>query len=121
MLAAGIVRHHACGTPELSGQLTDSGNSEILNYASPIELLFSHDGSRLYLLCQSGEVRVFNGATYAWMKTIPVGHEPRGFSLSPEGSRLFVANSWDDTISVIDTRALAVVATWHVGMEPSGR
>ncbi len=98
---------------------TDAGNNQILNYASPIELLFSHDGSRLYLLCQSGEVRVFNGATYAWMKTIPVGHEPRGFSLSPDGSRLFVANSWDDTISVIDTRALAVVAAWHVGMEPS--
>ncbi len=96
-----------------------SGNEKILNYASPIELLFSRDGSRLYLLCQSGEVRVFNGATYAWMKTIPVGREPRGFSHSPDESRLFVANSWDDTISVIDTQELKVVATWHVGMEPS--
>ncbi|HUV96867.1 MAG TPA: hypothetical protein VMV98_05295 [Acidobacteriaceae bacterium] len=98
---------------------TGSGNNEILNYASPIELLFSHDGARLYLLCQSDEVRVFNGATYALIKTIPVGHDPRGFSLSPDESRLFVANSWDDTISVIDTRALQVVANWHVGMEPS--
>ncbi len=98
---------------------SDSGNNQILNYASPIEMLFSHSGSRLFLLCQSGEVRVFNAATYAWSKTISVGHEPRGFSLSPDGSRLFVANSWDDTISVIDTRALNVVATWHVGMEPS--
>ena len=98
---------------------TDSGNEQVLNYASPLELLFTRDGSRLYLLCQSGEVRVFNGTTYAWIKTIPVGHEPRGFALSPDESRLFVANSWDDTISVIDTRALKVVATWHVGMEPS--
>jgi len=97
----------------------NSGKGEILNYASPLEMLFSRDGSRLYLLCQSGEVRVFNGTTYARIKTIPVGHEPRGFSLSPDGSRLFVANSWDDTISVIDTRALEVAATWHVGMEPS--
>ncbi len=96
-----------------------SDNSEIFNYASPLELLFSRDGSRLYLLCQSGEVRVFNGKTYAWIQTIPVGHEPRGFSLSPDQSRLYVANSWDDTISVIDTQALKVVATWHVGMEPS--
>jgi YVTN family beta-propeller protein len=44
---------------------------------------------------------------------------PRGFSLSPSGDRLFVTNSWDDTLSVIDTGALAVVATWPVGAEPS--
>ena len=36
------------------------------------------------------------------------------------GDRLFVTNSWDDTLSVIDTRTLAVVATWSVGAEPSG-
>ena len=44
---------------------------------------------------------------------------PRGFSLSPKGDRLFVANSWDDTISVIDTKTLEVAATWPVGAEPS--
>ena len=32
---------------------------------------------------------------------------------------MFVANSWDDTISVIDTKALEVAATWSVGAEPS--
>ena len=52
-------------------------------------------------------------------KTIAVGKVPRGFSLSPDGSRLFVANSWDDTVSVIDTLSLEVVATWPVGAEPS--
>ena len=30
-----------------------------------------------------------------------------------------MTNSWDDTLSVIDTRTLAVVATWPVGAEPS--
>ncbi len=48
-----------------------------------------------------------------------MGHVPRGFSLSPDGARLFVTNSWDDTVSVIDTRTLAVMATWPVGAEPS--
>jgi YVTN family beta-propeller protein len=95
-------------------------SDEKLNYASPVETLFSTDGARLYVLCQgSDEVRVLNGTTFAPIKTIAVGHIPRGFSLSPDGRRLFVANTWDDTLSVIDTRALSVVATWPVGAEPS--
>ena len=34
---------------------------------------------------------------------IPVGHGPKGLALSPDGSRLYVANRTGDTISVIDT------------------
>jgi YVTN family beta-propeller protein len=93
---------------------------DVLTYASPVELLFSPDGTRLFVLCQgSDEVRVLDAATYATVKNIPVGHIPRGFSLSHDGTRLFVANTWDDTISVIDAASLAVVATWKVGAEPS--
>ena len=91
-----------------------------MNYASPVELLFSPDGARLYVLCQqSNEVRVLDAASNAVVKNIPVGKVPRGFSLSPQGDRLFVANSWDDTLSVIDTQSLEVTATWPVAAEPS--
>jgi YVTN family beta-propeller protein len=93
---------------------------EVLTYASPVEMLFSPDGARLYVLCQgSEEVRILDAATYNSIKSIRVGRVPRGFSLSPDGSRLFVANSWDDTLSVIDTSALSVLATWPVSGEPS--
>jgi YVTN family beta-propeller protein len=96
------------------------GASDVLDYASPLEVLLSADGARLYVLCQqSQEVRVLDAASYADLKNIAVGRVPRGFSLSPDGQRLFVTNSWDDTLSVIDTRALAVTATWPVGAEPS--
>jgi len=94
---------------------------EFVNYASPLELLLSPDGSKLYLLCQqSQEVRVLDAATFASVKSIAVGGVPRGMSLSAKGDRLYVTNSWDDTLSVIDTTALTVIATWHVGSEPSG-
>jgi YVTN family beta-propeller protein len=93
---------------------------EVLTYASPVELLFSPDGVRLYVLCQgSDEVRVLDASSYAPIKNIPVGHIPRGFSFSPDGARLFVANTWDDTLTVIDTKTLSVATTWPVGSEPS--
>jgi YVTN family beta-propeller protein len=99
---------------------TDKKAEASEDYASPLEVLLSQDGSRLYVLCQqSGEVRVLNAGTYAVEKNIAVGHAPRGFSLSPDGARLFVVNSWDDSLSVIDTAKLTVVATWPVGAEPS--
>jgi YVTN family beta-propeller protein len=98
-----------------------AAESDAEDYASPLEVLLSPSGARLYVLCQgSQEIRVLDAATYAVVKTIPVGREPRGFALSPDGARLFVTNSWDDTLSVIDTKALEVAATWPVGAEPSG-
>jgi YVTN family beta-propeller protein len=94
--------------------------SDRQDYASPLEVLLSPDGTRLYVLCQqSEEVRVLDAASHAVVKNIAVGRVPRGFALSAAGDRLFVTNSWDDTISVIDTQALAVTATWPVGAEPS--
>lgn len=46
---------------------------------------------------------------------IPVGHNPRGVVLSPDGSRLYVANRLDDTVSVIDTKSNDVVSTIDLG------
>jgi YVTN family beta-propeller protein len=46
---------------------------------------------------------------------IPVGHNPRGIALSPDGKRLYVANRLDDTISVIDTNAENVISTINLG------
>ena len=106
------------GRPVLAGEEQPSVKS--MDYASPLEVLLSPDGARLYVLCQgSNEIRVLDAASYVVIKKIAVGRVPRGFSLSPDGARLFVTNSWDDTLSVIDTNTLAVVATWPVGAEPS--
>lgn len=102
-------------------QTARSDAAEPSDYASPLEMLVSRDGARLYVLCQqSEEVRVLDAVTYAPIGKVAVGQAPRGMALSPRGDRLFVTNSWDDTLSVIDTRRLAMVATWSVGAEPSG-
>ncbi|MBZ5683479.1 MAG: beta-propeller fold lactonase family protein [Acidobacteriia bacterium] len=46
---------------------------------------------------------------------IPVGHNPRGLALSPDGKRLYVANRLDDTLSVIDARTEKVTSTIDLG------
>lgn len=108
-------------TPRAVQAAVRSDAAERSDYASPLEVVVSPNGARLYVLCQqSEEVRVLDAATYAPIKSVAVGQVPRGMALSPSGDRLFVTNSWDDTVSVIDTRTLAVAATWSVGAEPSG-
>ena len=46
---------------------------------------------------------------------IPVGHNPRGLVLSPDGKHLYVANRLDDSISAIDTKSDKVVSTIDLG------
>jgi YVTN family beta-propeller protein len=46
---------------------------------------------------------------------IPVGHNPRGVLLSPDGKRLYVANRLDDDLAIIDTNKNKVVSTIDLG------
>lgn len=46
---------------------------------------------------------------------IPVGRNPRGVVLSPDGRRLYVANRMDDTISVVDTARDKVMSILNLG------
>jgi len=89
-------------------------------YPSPIELVISRDGSRLFALCEgTDEVVAYDLASGKIVRRIPVGHVPKGLALSPDGSRLYVANSWSDTISELDTSSLQVVRTLPAGFEPN--
>jgi YVTN family beta-propeller protein len=118
-LGAALALAHQCARPVRAATLSDQ--NDFVDYASPLEILFSPDGARLYVLCQqSEEVRVLDASTFAVIAKIAVGQVPRGIGLSNSGDRLYVTNSWDDTVSVIDTRRLAVIATWSAGFEPSG-
>jgi YVTN family beta-propeller protein len=119
MLAAALIAVGMWKGPEVhAGE--EGRSTESVAYASPLEMLLSPDGARLFVLCQgSEEIRVLDAASYVVIKKIAVGRVPRGFSFSPDGKRLFVTNSWDDTLSVIDTTTLAVTATWPVSAEPS--
>jgi uncharacterized protein (TIGR03437 family) len=51
---------------------------------------------------------------------IPTGKEPTGIAFSPDGTRLYVANRVDGTVSVISLGAQGYTTTIPVGTEPYG-
>jgi YVTN family beta-propeller protein len=60
--------------------------------------------------CQVNPIKVID--------TINVGDGPDGVAFSPDGSRAYVANAIDDTVSVIDTATGTVTGTIAVGNSP---
>jgi len=70
----------------------------------------------------SNSVSVIDISTNAVVATVPVGIEPVGVAITPDGTRVYVANEGPNTsprvggsVSVIDTSTNAVVATVPVG------
>jgi YVTN family beta-propeller protein len=52
--------------------------------------------------------------------TIPVGVNPVGVAITPNGTRAYVTNESSNTVLVIDTATNSVVATIPVGLAPFG-
>jgi len=89
-----------------------------VRYPTPIEVAISTDGSRLFVLCEGTDELVVADARTAKIEgRVAVGRVPKGLWLS--GRNAFVANSWSDTVSVIDTTTLEVTRTLKAGFEPN--
>jgi len=67
-----------------------------------------------------GTVTVINTATNKVTATVPVGSYPVGVAVTPDRTKVYVANTDSDTVSVIDTATNTVISTVDVGSVPSG-
>ena len=90
-------------------------------YSTPIML--NSDGTELWVTNpdpDNNSVTVLNvtGDNLTVVKEISVGKEPNSIALNGDGSRAFVANAADGTVSVINTKKLKVIDTIKVGAEP---
>ncbi len=63
-------------------------------------------------------VVVFKTNPLGFLKAIPVGHSPQNLAVSADGSRLFVANSGEKSISVIDLGTQTILAKWQLPYHP---
>jgi YVTN family beta-propeller protein len=87
---------------------------------TPNHLLLSPDGTTLFAACGEAEGKAYiialpKGKVKA---SVPTGHTPSGMAMSPDGKRLYVANRFSNTISVIDLSKNRVTANLSVLREP---
>ena len=68
----------------------------------------------------SNDVSVIDTATNEVIARIPVGEDPDGVAVTPDGLWVYVTNFLSDTVSVIDTGTNTVAATLAVGSGPVG-
>ena len=89
-------------------------------------LALAPDGSAVYVAVQGssatsdGSVAVISTASNTVTGQVAVGVGPVYLAVSPDGSRVYVANQSDKTVSVLDTASRKIVATIGVGSSPTG-
>jgi len=105
----------------------DSRSGQILaTYATPgsyFTILVSPDGDMLYVTryeaaSNTQYLTALDPLTGAVRGRVQVGSDPRGALFSPDGARVYVANAFSNTVSVIDARTLTLVTSIAVGLQP---
>lgn len=66
----------------------------------------------------SGQAVILNAADGATLKTIKVGDEPEGVSVTPDGRFVYMTSEEDAQVAVIDTQTDTVVKFLKVGERP---
>lgn len=80
----------------------------------------SPDGKEIWTsqMAMQGKVLVYDAATYTLKNTITVGMEPAEVTFSSDGSKVYVANSGDNSVTVINPTTKAILTTIPVGANP---
>ena len=84
--------------------------------------VYSPDGKEIWTtqMDMAGKVLVYDAMTYALKNTINVGMEPAEVTFSADGSKAYVANGMDNSISIINPATKAVITTIGTGGNPVG-
>ena len=95
-------------------------------------LVFSPDGSRIYVSNVTGDIKVFNvaadgtvtaGTTFALPTVHAVDRDaeiPAGLAVSPDGHKLYVALNLANRLAELDTATGKILRFWNVGVDPFG-
>jgi len=82
-------------------------------------LAVTTDGKTLWVTSKwYGYVAAYSIPGWSLVKVVPVGSHPEWLTIPPDGKNLYVAVAGEDTIVVVDTTTLKVIATIAVGAVP---
>jgi len=82
--------------------------------------VLSQDAKKLYVsVWGAGQVKIFDTKTQKFTDSISVGSNPNDMCLTKNGKYLFVANSVDNTVSVIDLVKNKVIETLNCALYPN--
>lgn len=93
---------------------------------SPIQLMATPDGRLVFVANQGtaaspdSTVSVIATDADSVVATLPSGRGAHGVAVSTDGTRAFVTNTFANSMTVIDAKALRPVRTITVGREPGG-
>ena len=77
---------------------------------------FTPDGSKLVVCSLGQQVNIIDVADpHGKQVVLPVGKDPMGFAVSPDGKTVLVANHGDGTVTAIDVKEGRVIANFKAG------
>ena len=83
--------------------------------------LFGNVHTLAYVTNQNdNNVSVIDTTTNTVIDSIPVGNQPNGVAVLPNGTRAYAVNNGDNNVSVIDTTTNTVIDSIPVGSSPTG-
>jgi len=94
----------------------------------PLQVYPSPDNTKLYVCDQgnvvgnlgSNKLYIINTATNLLESTVVVGNGAHGVTTNTDGTKIFVTNLTDNSVSVVDAITLSVIQTIPVGVSPNG-
>jgi YVTN family beta-propeller protein len=83
------------------------------------DMIVSHDGKELYVVCDSGVLLILDATTLAQLGFVLVGHGALGMAMSPDGAQLYVTSWSTGNLLVVDRVSRTLVNTIHLGGFPA--
>lgn len=119
---------HSGGMSGMKGRLVvmDATKGSLLkNIELPMmnhNVVYSPDGTEIWTtqMDAMGTALVYDANTFTIKNTITVGDEPAEITFSADGTKAYVCNGGDNTVSIIDPATKAIIQTVSVGTNPVG-
>lgn len=119
---------HSGGMSGMKGRLVvmDAAKGTLIkNIELPMmnhNAVYSPDGKEIWTtqMDSMGTTLIYDANTFTLKNTIDVGDEPAEITFSADGTKAYVCNGMDNTVTIIDPVTKAVIQTVPVGINPVG-